>query len=111
MNIDIVNRIVSKNTNISKEKVELVNKFYWDAVKNHIYSYNPSPLNIRGICVIFPNKYLLKKNILELIHNLRSLRKGEKYSKLNSSKEKYEENICNEIRKLLSIRKYHKYTN
>lgn len=111
MNIDIVNKIVSNKLGISTEKVSLVNKYYWDCIKNHFYDFNPNPVNVDHVCVFYPNKYHLKAQILDTIRLIRRLDEGKKYSYQSHNKKIYRESLEKVLRGLLNIRKQNKFTN
>lgn len=111
MNIDIVNKVVADKNNVKVDRVELINKFYWKKIKNHLYEFDPQPLNIEYVCVIYPNKYYLKKEILKTIAQIRGIRVSPKFKDSSIKKESYIANLEHYLKGLLSIRKYHKYTN
>lgn len=111
MNIDIVNKQVSKATGIDEKEVALVNKFYWQRIKQHIYSYNPAPVNIPNICVIYPDMWMLKKAILYYIHRMRSLSTSRKYKAGSVKHEDMKESTQKVFRHLWQMRKQLKHTN
>lgn len=111
MNIDIVNKQVSKKLGLSEKKVALINTFYWQQIKAHIYSYNHTPLNVENLFVLYPDKYILKHTILKYINLIRKTKNSPKY---NTNSPKYQ-NILNDykktLRNFLNIRKQNKFTN
>lgn len=112
MNIDIVNQHVSEELGIPLKNVKLVNSFYWRAIKDHVYNYNPQPLNISNICVFYIAPVPLKRQIFRLIKTLRSLKESKKYRKNNSPRrDAYMSFYGKALRNMLIIRKYNKYTN
>lgn len=111
MNIDIINSQVSKNLNHKIEDVKLVNSFYWRQIYNHLYSYDPDPINIENICVLYPNKYSVKNVIqksLRIIHNTRI---STRYKEGSVKKNNYLADMTNILRKALNIRKQNKFYN
>ncbi len=102
MNIDIVNKQVSRKLGINEKKVTLVNKFYWDCIKQHIYSYNPNPVNIDSVCVLYPAHWLIKDAILHYVAKIRKLKK-----KNSLITETY--NVM--LRHFWNMRKVNKFTN
>lgn len=111
MNIDIVNKQVSAKLNIKESTVALINGYYWSRVKKHIYDYDPRPVNIENVCVLYPNKYRLKGCIYEYIERLRKLKKGEKYIIGSEKFLDVLEDYKFILRKYLNLRKYYKFTN
>lgn len=107
MNIDIINTQIVNDTGLSVEQVESVNKFYWRKVRDHIYDYNPQPLNIDYVCVLMPHKKLVKHHLKEAINKLRYLKKN---SDFNLREERMHTHSIF-VNNLLKMRKYHKQTN
>ena len=111
MNIDIVNKQVSKDLKIDEKKVALVNKYYWSRVKEHIYSYNSKPVNIENVCVLYPAPWLVKKSILYYINLIRKIKKSKRFADNSLKREGYINNYKQYIRHFLKIRKENKFTN
>lgn len=111
MNIDIVNKQVSTKLGILEKKVELVNKFYWRSIYDHLYSYDPRPLNIENVCVFNVDKYYLKKNINIYIRRIRRIRHSVKFKEYSNLRPVYIESYNIMISKLWKLRKQKKYTN
>lgn len=111
MNIDMVNAAVVNNSDYNKKVVELVNSYYWGRVKEHIMSYDPNPVNIDYVCVLYANKHYIKKEILSLIDRIRKLRVNKNFKEDSIKKQAIEEGYKKHIRGLLKIRKHYKYTN
>lgn len=111
MNIDIINKQVAKQNNIPLKDVEFVNKFYWQRIRQHIYSYSPYPINITNIGVLFHNKSLNKRNIELTIKKIRGVRKSRRYKENSLRRQMVIDNYNIMLRKLLALRKYYKYTN
>lgn len=111
MNIDLVNTIVSGKLDIDKEEVGFVNSMYWEMINKHMLSYNPRPVNIEQICVLYPNKYHIKTEILTAISKLRALRTSEKFREGSQKTIVYTRQLHDIIKNLLKIRRHHKYTN
>lgn len=111
MNIEIVNKQVSKNLNIDEKKVALINKFYWSRIKEHIYSYNPNPVNIENICVLYPAPWLVKKSILYYINLIRKIKKSKRFAENSLKREGYINNYKEYVRNFLKLRKQNKFTN
>jgi hypothetical protein len=109
MNIDIVNKQVSKKLGLKEKDVTLVNYFFWNKIYEHLYMYNPNPVNIKNVCVLYPDKYLLKHETLKIIKSLRFLKKRKIESLL--LKNGFIETKKKLLRHALSIRKANKYTN
>lgn len=109
MNIDVVNSKVSKKLEIDEKIVALVNKYYWNRIKEHIISYNPNPVNIYNIAVIYPSKNLIKRQILSIIKKLRELLNSETRS--DEVKKRIIDKEREKLRNLLKIRKHNKFTN
>lgn len=111
MNIDIVNKRVSNKLNINEKKVAQINKFYWRSVYDHFYSYNPQPVNIDYVCVLYPDKWLLKKAIKRYIQKIRATIVSKRFKPVSGVREYYIEYYKGILIKLLKVRKHHKYTN
>ena len=111
MNIDIVNTHVASKLNAKVEDVKLVNKFYWDSINNHLYSFNPAPINIDGICVLYAHPFLLKKAILKYIHMIRKTRRSTKFKPDSILRKAYIEKQLKMLIGFLKIRKHNKFTN
>lgn len=111
MNIDIANKDVSKKLGINEKKVAKVTDFYWSLNLEHIYKYNPQPLNIENICVLYPDQWLLKNYINKTINTIRKIRKGFKYNVNSPKYNSIMEHYYNVLRNYLKIRKHYKYTN
>lgn len=111
MNIDIVNKQVAKKLNIKEADVKLINNFYWGGIKQHLYDYNPQPLNIDSICVIHPEKKLVKKAILKYIQRVRRIRNSKKFKAGSAKSTLYIETYKKYIKNFYNLRKYHKFTN
>lgn len=111
MNIDIVNKQVSINTGMKESEVAQINKFFWRSVYDHIYSYNPMPVNIPNVCVIYPNAYYNKKEINRYIQAIRKLRFNKRYKPDSKMRASAIEEIQGRLRKVLNIRKVNKWTN
>jgi hypothetical protein len=111
MNIDVINKQVSKDLSIDEKKVALINTFYWQKIKTHIYDYNPTPLNIENLFVLYPDKWLLKKYIYMYVRKTRAIKNSTKF-KIGSVKHlSYIENYSKILRHYLKLRKHYKYTN
>lgn len=111
MNIDIVNKQVAKKLEIKEADVKLINNFYWGSIKEHLYNYDPQPLNIDGICVLHPEKKLVKKAILKYIHRIRTIRKSKKFRSGSAKSKAYIERYKLYVKDFYNLRKYHKFTN
>jgi hypothetical protein len=111
MNIDIVNRLVAGKLNIKESKVKLINQYYWHCVYRHLYDYNPNPVNIEGVCSIYPEKKLVKDAILKYIKRVRQVRKSKKFRPNSIKQQTYIERYTNMVAKFYKIRKTLKYTN
>ena len=111
MNIEVVNRQISKDLKIAESKVTIVNKYYWQKVYNHLYSYDPQPINIENVCVIHPEQWLLKKNIYLYINRLRALKVNKRFKEGSVMRESYIEKNKQVLRNYLKLRKHYKYTN
>lgn len=111
MNIDIVNKQVANKLGIRESQVALVNKFYWQHIKDHIYSYNNLPINIQNICVLYPTAYHTKKQLLYYIYGLRKLRTSKRYKPDSAMRASRIELFKGYIRKIWQIRKQNQWTN
>ena len=111
MNIDIINKQVSNNLKIKETKVKLVNSFYWSCIYRHLYDYNSSPLNIDYICVLYPDKYLLKKVIKLYINKIRFIRTSPKFRSGSVKQTNYIKTYSNALKWFLKLRKENKFTN
>lgn len=111
MNIEIVNKQVADTLNLKEKDIELVNKFYWQRIKQHIYSYDPRPINIMNVCVLYPTAYLNKKQIKLFIKRIRYTLTSKRFKPESKVREAYLENYKKVLRKLLAIRKYNKFVN
>lgn len=111
MNIEVINKQVSKDLSIEEKKVALVNNFYWGRIKAHIQNYEPEPINIENLFVIYPDKWLLKKYIYMYINKIRGMRNSGKFNVGSQKYGNYIENYKKVLRQFLKLRKIHKYTN
>jgi hypothetical protein len=111
MNIDIINKQVSKELGIDEKKVAIINKFYWRKAYDHFYDYNERPLNIEYVCVFHPDKWLVRKTILKYILKIRKTLKSTKFKEGSIKQQRYIESYKKMIRDLWKIRKLNKYTN
>jgi hypothetical protein len=111
VNIDIINKQVSKSLGIKETDVTQINKFFWRSVYDHIYSYNPMPVNIPNVCVIYPNPYYNKQEINRYIQAIRKLKFNKRYKEGSLMRQKAIEEIKGRLRKSLNIRKVNKWTN
>lgn len=111
MNIDIVNKQVSEKLGVSEKKVAIINKFYWRSIYDHLYSYDPRPLNIENVCVLYTDKYLIKKQILLYIRRIRNIQHSVKFKVYSPLRITYIDSYKEMLRKLWALRKKQKYTN
>lgn len=111
MNIDVVNKQVSKQLSLEEKKVALINAFYWQRIKQHIFDYNPTPINIENLCVIYPDKWLVHNAIKRYIYKLRNLHKSPRFTIGSIKHKSYIENNNKVLRGLLKLRKDNKFTN
>lgn len=111
MTIDYINKKIAAKTGISEKEVAAVNKFYWNKVKEHIYEYNPNPVNINNLCVIYPNKHHVKRHLLKSIDMLRYFDNNKRYKKGSPAYKRRKDYLVKRIRALLKIRKENKFTN
>lgn len=111
MNIDIVNKQVADKLKIKESKIKLINQYYWRQVYRHLYDFNPLPVNIENVCVLFPNKQLVKKSINFYIRKLRYIRKSRKFIHGSKKHLTYIERYTTLLRGFLKIRKQNKFTN
>lgn len=111
MNIDIVNKQVAEKLGIKEKKVQQINAFFWRNVADHIYGYNPQPVNIENICVLYPNKYKIKKEIYKYINKLRAIKSSRKFREGSPKFLSYVEQYSKMLRGFLKLRKENKFTN
>lgn len=111
MNIDIVNRVVSKKLGIHESKVSQINSFYWTQIRNTLYDFVEQPVSIEGICVLYTNKYILKKGLYEYILRMRALRGSKKFTPYSVKYNSYMEKYQTIFRHLWRLRKHYKFTN
>lgn len=111
MNIDIVNKEIANELSIKEKDAELINKFYWNKNKEHMDTYNVSPLNVEGLFVFHPDKWFVKKAIYRYIFILRNLYSSKKYNHNSKKYKAYAENYTLLLRKAWNVRKQLKYTN
>lgn len=111
MNIDFVNKEVSTKLGVKESKVKLINQFYWRKVYKQLYSYEATPINIDNVCVFYPNKYLVKRAIKNLIKKIRNVQDGNKFVYNSLKQRQYLDNYRNTLRGYLQIRKQSKFTN
>ena len=111
MNIDIINTQVAMQTGLPEAQVKLINSFYWRKIYEHLYSYDPQPLNIENICVLYPNKHLVKKFLLTHIGYLRNADHNKRYIEGSVKHQGYITRIKNLIAAAWQIRKTNKFTN
>lgn len=111
MNIDIVNKQVSKKLDIRESKVKLVNAFYWKSIREHIYSFNPKPVNIEFVCVFYPSRTSIKRAIGYYIKRIRSLQVSKRFKEVSLVRTGMIERHIATLKGFLKIRKDNKYTN
>lgn len=111
MNIDIVNRQLSNEFDIAEKEVARITNFYWQNIKQHIYSYNPTPINVPNLFVLYPDKYLLKHVIREYILKIRKVQSSKVFIKDSIKQLSTIEKYKKVLRKFLQIRKSNKFTN
>lgn len=111
MNIDIVNKQVGERLKIPEKKVALVNKFYWRQVYDHLYAYDDRPLNIDHICVLYNDKWLIKKYIKYYIKKIRRTIESQKFKYNSPLRGEYIGAYKLVIKELWRLRKLHKFTN
>lgn len=111
MNIDVVNKQVSQKLGITEGRVAKVNKFYWQAIRNHIYSYDARPVNIENVCVIHPTAFLTKKYIKYYIRLLRNLSVSKRYIIGSEKHTNIMNTYRNNLRGYWQIRKANKFVN
>lgn len=111
MNIEIINKQLSKTLQLKESDVALVNKFFWSKIREHIYSYDNLPINIPNVCVFYPTAYHTKKQLLFYINGIRGLKVSKRYKEDSIIREKRIEEYKKNIRKIWNIRKTNKYTN
>lgn len=111
MNIDIVNKQVSKKLGVSEKEVALINKFFWRQIYDKITTYSPNPINIENVCVIYPDKWKVKKSILGVIKRIRNTRVSGRFKEGSFKKQDYLSKYEKILKKILSIRKANKWVN
>lgn len=111
MNIDIVNKQVSKKLGANERKVTLTNKFYWRKVYDHLYGYDDRPITIENVCVFYQDKYLIKKQIKKYVSRIRATIISKKFAPISPKREGYIESYKKNLRELWRLRKLNKYTN
>ncbi len=104
LNLDIINKIVAKQTNIDEKLVAQVNKYYWDQNTQHIRNHNLQPLNFTGIGYLRHSNFLLRQKILKIVERIRNLRKGKKYKPDGAKKLAIEQVYCSQLRQLWPLR-------
>lgn len=111
MNIDIVNKQVSLKLGVKEDDVAMVNKFFWKKAKEHIGSYNSNPFNIQNVCVIYPDKYKVKGQIIAHIAMIRNIMVSKKYSENSGNRDAAIGRLKVELKRIWDIRKKYKWTN
>lgn len=111
MNIDIVNKLVAQKNGLKETKVRLVNQFFWRQVYNHLYSFDSQPINIENVCVLYPDKYLIKKAIKLYIRKIRNVHDGSKFNFGSPKQLLYLDSYRAVLRGYLKLRKENKFTN
>lgn len=111
MNIDIVNKQISKKLNLPEKQVALINKFFWRKVYDHITTYSPTPVNIENVCVIYPDKWSVKKSIKTTIYRIRNTKVSKRFKEGSFKKQDYLSKYNRILKKILSIRKANKWVN
>jgi hypothetical protein len=111
MNIDLVNKEVSKKLSIKEKHVSLVNSFYWRSIYEHIYRYDERPINIQGVCVLYITEWTVKKRLVELISKIRRIKKSTRYKENSFKKSDIIRKYNETLKKVWDIRKKNKYTN
>lgn len=111
MNIDIINRQVADKLAIKESKVRLINTFFWQNVKQHLYDYNSKPVNIENVCVLYPDKYKVKKEIYKYIGKLKALKYTKKFKPGSIKHQSIIDQYNKMLRGFLKIRKENKFTN
>lgn len=111
MNIDIVNKQVADKLKLKESKVRLINQFYWQQIYQHLYSYDPLPVNIENVCVFYPHKKRIKETILLYVKKLRKIKTSKKFRPNSPTHQKYILLYTTYLKHFWALRKYHKFTN
>lgn len=109
MNIDIVNKQVAVKFNMRESEVAQINKFFWQQIREHLYSYTPLPVNIPNVCVLYPTAYHTRKQILFYIAAIRKLIVSRRYKPDSIIRQQRIETYKQTIRKIWAIRKQNKF--
>jgi hypothetical protein len=105
MNIDVVNGKVARELKMDERMVKKVNEFYWNNIKAHLKRYDPSPISVEGVCVIYPSGKWNRNELDWCIKELRRLKGKERIRKEDTLLEYYK----GVFRQLWKLRKHYKY--
>ena len=97
--INLVNKIISREHNIPLNKVAAVNSFYWKASRDKLINYEVTTIFYKHIGSITISKYKIYKEIGKAIRRIRKVRSTDKYG--DDAKEKIIEQVKTKLRKLL----------
>lgn len=78
-NINIINKVISKNLDIPKTTVDLVNSFYWKASKEKLIKCEVTTIFWKHIGSVTISKYKVYRNIKHIISKIRKTKVSEKY--------------------------------
>jgi hypothetical protein len=97
--IQIINKIIAREKNISEDLVEKINKFYWKKVRAALSDFSDTSVSVKHIGTITVSRRKLNFFILQLIRKIRVIRAGTKHKE--STKALLLETNINKLRKAL----------
>ena len=80
--IDVVNRVISQNKDLSVKTVATINKYYWKAVRNKISNLETTAIFVRGLLTFTASRYNVNVLIKKTIHSIRITKSSTKYGEI-----------------------------
>jgi len=77
--LQTINKLVARETGYDENVVELVNRFYWNSVRQKISCLESTTISLKHIGVFTVSKRMLDRFIIKTIRKIRSIRKSTNY--------------------------------
>lgn len=106
INLDIINKIQAKEMNLPEKVVELVNREYWNSIKEHIRKKDVRPINILHIGYLRLSKPLIRKRIHDTIAKIRTTQKSTKFKEDSLKRQYIIESYKKTVGELFKIRNH-----
>jgi hypothetical protein len=78
-NLQTINKLTSRDLNISENLVELVNGFYWKEIRRKLSSLESTSVSIKHLGTITTSKRKIDVFIRSTINRIRNIRKSERF--------------------------------